>query len=116
MDVQRKLEILADAAKYDASCASSGTEKRASSELMDKVEPLKAELSSVGHEIAEHLQEPAQQALQDVKTVASEGVDTVKDTAKDATQQTTETLQHAKDNITTGRTEHDTPTTANERF
>jgi putative DNA modification/repair radical SAM protein len=28
MDVQRKLEILADAAKYDASCASGGTEKR----------------------------------------------------------------------------------------
>jgi len=31
MDVQRKLEILADAAKYDASCASSGTEMRDSS-------------------------------------------------------------------------------------
>jgi putative DNA modification/repair radical SAM protein len=28
MDMQRKLEILADAAKYDASCASSGTEQR----------------------------------------------------------------------------------------
>jgi hypothetical protein len=28
MDIQRKLEILADAAKYDASCASSGTEMR----------------------------------------------------------------------------------------
>jgi predicted DNA-binding helix-hairpin-helix protein len=28
MDVRRKLEILADAAKYDASCASSGTDKR----------------------------------------------------------------------------------------
>ncbi len=28
MDVQAKLEILADAAKYDASCASSGTEQR----------------------------------------------------------------------------------------
>jgi putative DNA modification/repair radical SAM protein len=28
MDVQRKLEILADAAKYDASCASSGSVKR----------------------------------------------------------------------------------------
>jgi predicted DNA-binding helix-hairpin-helix protein len=28
MDLQRKLEILADAAKYDASCASSGTETR----------------------------------------------------------------------------------------
>ena len=32
MDVQRKLEILADAAKYDASCASCGTEKRDSSD------------------------------------------------------------------------------------
>ncbi|MDN4983294.1 putative DNA modification/repair radical SAM protein [Bradyrhizobium arachidis] len=32
MDVHRKLEILADAAKYDASCASSGTEKRDSSD------------------------------------------------------------------------------------
>ena len=28
MDIRRKLEILADAAKYDASCASSGTAKR----------------------------------------------------------------------------------------
>src|ERR1700760_1797169 len=32
MDVQRKLDILADAAKYDASCASSGTERRDSSD------------------------------------------------------------------------------------
>src|ERR1700750_1301758 len=32
MDVQRKLEILADAAKYDASCASSSTEQRDSSD------------------------------------------------------------------------------------
>ncbi len=31
MGIQQKLEILADAAKYDASCASSGTEKRNSS-------------------------------------------------------------------------------------
>ncbi len=30
LDVQKKLEILADAAKYDASCASSGTVKRSS--------------------------------------------------------------------------------------
>lgn len=30
MDISRKLEILADAAKYDASCASSGAAKRAS--------------------------------------------------------------------------------------
>ncbi len=31
LDVRQKLEILADAAKYDASCASSGTSKRDSS-------------------------------------------------------------------------------------
>ena len=31
--LQRKLAVLADAAKYDASCASSGTEKRSSQEL-----------------------------------------------------------------------------------
>jgi putative DNA modification/repair radical SAM protein len=30
MDISRKLDILADAAKYDASCASSGTQKRTS--------------------------------------------------------------------------------------
>src|SRR4051812_42859354 len=30
MDLLRKLSILADAAKYDASCASSGAEKRSS--------------------------------------------------------------------------------------
>jgi len=28
MEIQQKLEILVDAAKYDASCASSGTSKR----------------------------------------------------------------------------------------
>jgi predicted DNA-binding helix-hairpin-helix protein len=28
MELERKLAILADAAKYDASCSSSGTEKR----------------------------------------------------------------------------------------
>src|SRR5260370_30420384 len=32
MNVQRKLEILADAAKYDASCASTATEQRTSSD------------------------------------------------------------------------------------
>jgi putative DNA modification/repair radical SAM protein len=32
MDLARKLAILADAAKYDASCASSGTEKRSSAD------------------------------------------------------------------------------------
>src|SRR6185437_9892715 len=34
MDLDRKLAILADAAKYDASCASSGTEMRDSSDRL----------------------------------------------------------------------------------
>ena len=33
MDVRRKLEILADAAKYDASCASSGAKRKGGSGL-----------------------------------------------------------------------------------
>ena len=37
MDLLRKLEILADAAKYDASCASSGTEKRSSQGKKDGI-------------------------------------------------------------------------------
>ena len=37
MDLLRKLEILADAAKYDASCASSGTEKRSSQGKTDGI-------------------------------------------------------------------------------
>ncbi len=37
MELLRKLEILADAAKYDASCASSGTEKRSSVGAKDGV-------------------------------------------------------------------------------
>lgn len=36
MNLQRKLEILADAAKYDASCASSGTTRRDSGNAPDK--------------------------------------------------------------------------------
>jgi putative DNA modification/repair radical SAM protein len=37
MDLLKKLEILADAAKYDASCASSGTEKRSSQGKTDGI-------------------------------------------------------------------------------
>ena len=37
MELLRKLEILADAAKYDASCASSGTEKRSSAGQRDGI-------------------------------------------------------------------------------
>lgn len=38
MDARRKLELLADAAKYDASCASSGGKRKASKEGLSSVE------------------------------------------------------------------------------
>ena len=37
MDLLQKLEILADAAKYDASCASSGTDTRSSKGKTDGI-------------------------------------------------------------------------------
>lgn len=40
MDVQRKLEILADAAKYDASCASSGPETKPAPHRLDEARPV----------------------------------------------------------------------------
>ena len=47
MDVQRKLDILADAAKYDASCASSGTEKRDSRDGKGSARPRPAWASAI---------------------------------------------------------------------
>jgi len=58
------------------------------------VEPVKDELGAVGHEVAEHLKEPAQEALAQVKDTAQGAVDTVKDTA---TQAATTTKEHAHD-------------------
>jgi len=73
----------------------SDTEKRASKQLMDKAEPLKADLTDVGKEIAEHLKEPAKQAVEEVKSTAGDSVGAVKETAGDAAQATTGSVQDA---------------------
>jgi Protein of unknown function (DUF3618) len=49
----------------------SRTEKDASKLLLSKAEPLKAQLNEAGHEIAEHLREPALEAVGQVKEAAS---------------------------------------------
>jgi gas vesicle protein len=85
----------------------SEAEKRASGQLMDKVEPVKAELASVGQEVADHLKEPAKQAVEEVKAVATDGVDAVKDTAKDAAEQTTAGAKDAAEAIKSGQSEDD---------
>jgi len=59
------------------------------------VEPVKEELSNAGHELADHLQAPAQEALAQVKQTAQEGVATVKDAATDAAADTKQQAQSA---------------------
>ena len=68
------------------------------------VEPVKEELSNVGHELADHLQAPAQEALEQVKQTAQEGVSAVKDTATQAASEAKEqagaAVQTVKDEAT----------------
>jgi len=52
------------------------------------VEPIKAEMSTAAHEVADHLKEPAQEALGAVKSTAAEGAQSVQGSAKDAAQAT----------------------------
>jgi len=61
-------------------------------------EPVKQELGAVGHEIAEHLKEPAQDALAQVKESAQQSADTVKESA---TQAVADTKDHARDAVET---------------
>jgi hypothetical protein len=66
LDVRQKLEILADAAKYDASCASSGTVKRDSSRRQgDRFDRRHGHLPRLCARWAMHLaaQDPADQQL-----------------------------------------------------
>jgi ElaB/YqjD/DUF883 family membrane-anchored ribosome-binding protein len=66
------------------------------------VEPVKQELGNVGHELADHLKEPAQEALGQVKETARDGVQTVKDTA---TQTAADTKDHAQQAVQSVRDE-----------
>jgi len=104
--------VVAFAAGFLAAVAfpASETEKRASGQLMDKVEPVKAELSNFGQEIAEHLKEPAMQAVEEVKNTASESVGAVKDTAKQAAEQTKDEAKDAATTVTSGGTPETQPT------
>jgi ElaB/YqjD/DUF883 family membrane-anchored ribosome-binding protein len=77
----------------------SDTEKAGASQLLDKVEPIKAELSHVGQEIAEHLKEPAMQAVEEVKSAAQDGAQSVTDTAQQAAADTKEQAHDAVDTV-----------------
>jgi ElaB/YqjD/DUF883 family membrane-anchored ribosome-binding protein len=77
-------------------------EKDVSSQLLDKAEPMKAELSSVGQEMAEHLKEPVQQAVQEVKSAAQDSADAVTSTARDAGQGAKDQVQQSVENVKSG--------------
>ena len=79
----------------------SEAEVAASGQLLERSGPVKAELSHVGHEIAEHLKEPAQEAVGEVKAAAQEGAQSVTDSAQqskeDTVAQAHEAVATAKD-------------------
>ncbi len=74
-------------------------EKAASSQLLEKVEPIKAELSHVGQEIAGHLKEPATQAVEELKGAAQDGAQSVTDVAHQSTADTKDQMHDAVDTV-----------------
>ena len=76
-----------------AAFPASRTEREAGAKVLDKVEPLKSELTATGKELAEHLKEPALEAANEVKDAARDSAQAVTETAKAAA---TETVDQAK--------------------
>ena len=63
------------------------------------VDPVKEELGTIGHEMAEHLKEPAQEALAQVKDTAQHGVETVKGSAAQTAADTKDHVQGAVQSV-----------------
>jgi len=70
--------------------------------VADKVEPVKQQLSQVGHEVADHLKDPAADAVQSVKSAAQDAAQQVAATAKDAAQQTSGDVHNAVGQVRAG--------------
>ena len=73
----------------------SRAERNVAGNIAEHVEPLKAEVTTVAHELVDHLKEPAREAVGAVKDTASEGASAVQETAKDAVQDTKQQGQQA---------------------
>ena len=74
-------------------------EQRAPKGLMDKAEPLKDELSSIGREVAEDVKGVAQDAVDEVKATAADSKQAVADTVHDGVDATKSTTQAAADSV-----------------
>lgn len=77
----------------------SRTERRAASQLMEKAEPIKQELTQAATEVAQDMREPAREAMERVKEAATEGAQTVAGTAKEAMHDTTGDARQAADRV-----------------
>jgi len=66
----------------------SRTEREATSAVMDKTAPMKNELTKAAHEVADHLKDPAQNAVSQVKAAANDAAAQVSDVAKESAHQT----------------------------
>ena len=78
---------------------SSQKEQQAVSELQQNLEPLKEKAVDAAKEIAGNLQEPAQQAAEQVKATATDAVANVKDDGAAAKDQVQGQAQDAKDTV-----------------
>ena len=78
---------------------SSQREQQAVSQLQQNLEPLKEKAVDAAKEIAGNLQEPAQQAVQQVQATATDAVANVKDEGVAAKDQVQDHAQQAKDTV-----------------
>jgi ElaB/YqjD/DUF883 family membrane-anchored ribosome-binding protein len=74
-------------------------EQRAAEGLMDKADPLKDELASVGRNVAEGVKGAAHDAIEEVKGTATESKQAVTDTVDDAITATKSTTEDAAASI-----------------
>ena len=78
-----------------AAFPASQPEQEAAQGLMDKAEPLKEELTSVGKDVAEQVKGVAQEAVEEVKSTAADSKQAVADTVKGGVESTKATTQDA---------------------
>jgi len=82
-----------------AAFPASQAEREAGAKVMEKVEPLKGELTSAGKEMAEHLKQPAMDAANQVKDAAKESAQSVTETAKSAAHDTADQAKSAAESV-----------------
>lgn len=82
-----------------AAFPASETERDVGAKVIEKVEPLQDELASTGKEMAEHLKQPAVDAVNQVKDTAQESAQSVTDSAKAAVHDTADEAKSAAESV-----------------